>query len=81
MYSLIVVCHAEESLVRILVQAGAEVSISSGEIQVSLPDEKKAVVIGHNYVMSTALMLAAQGGHTNIVQYLLDEGADMNKLA
>ena len=28
----------------------------------------------------TALMLAAQCGHTNIIQYLLDEGADVNKL-
>ena len=77
--ALIVVCCAEvpnESLVRMLVQAGAEVNIPSGEIQVSLPDEEKAVVRTH----MTALMLAAQGGHTNIVQYLLDEGADVNKL-
>ena len=73
------VCHAavpNVSLVRMLVQAGAEVDIPSGEIQVSFPDEKKAVVRTH----MTALMLAAQHGHTNIVRYLLDEGADVNKL-
>ena len=77
--ALIVVCCAEvpnESLVRMLVQAGAEVNIPSGEIQVSLPDEEKAVVRTH----MTALMLAARRGHTNIVQYLLDEGADVNTL-
>ena len=73
------VCHAavlNESLVRMLVQAGAEVDIPSGEIQVKLPDEEKAVVRTH----VTALMLAARRGHTNIVQYLLDEGADVNTL-
>ena len=43
------------SLMKMLVQAGAEVNILSSKIQVSLPDEDRAVVTMH----MTALMLAA----------------------
>lgn len=77
--ALMEVCRANipnEGLVKMLVEAGADVDLSSGEIQLSEPGDNEVAIRSH----VTPLAMAAQRGNIKIVQYLLDEGAAVNKL-
>ena len=77
--ALMEVCRAKipnESLAKMLVEAGADVDLSSGEVQISEAGDIEVAVRSS----VTPLAMAAKQGHIKIVQYLLDEGAVVNKL-
>ena len=67
---------SNEGLVMMLVEAGADVDISSGEIQVSEVGDNEVAIRSS----VTPLAMAVKRGHIKIVQYLLDKGAAVNKL-